>query len=284
VLNSWFCPSVSTIVNKCGGDGSAGTKACQQQAREFASQARVELDTEGFVTLTTLTKYAPSDSLGILPALLASMRAMGAEVLHMEDAPPETSLACLKFYLHDKLRSDYIAIYCGNLDESNELQRTALRTFLKPLQPLGVVLRASNYLLHPEVRPAMDLISLAHFKAMLLTLSSVIVQDDSGIPFPVLAKHSSDLSLWGEYRGLGDPELSGLNKVPGSVIKALYQPELASLISKGPLPFKFGYRKVIGPSGKKTTEVLPLTVGAGDAASNGEVFVKRSDSKAAILS
>jgi hypothetical protein len=109
-------------------------------------------------------------------------------------------------------------------------------------------MRNANYMLNPKVRKDSMVVSLAHFEALILWKSSIIIQDDSGIPFSVLSKHAVEILLFGDYRGLGMPNLCGLDRMKGSIVRSLYQSDLAAVPSVGPLPFKFGYRNVIRPS------------------------------------
>jgi hypothetical protein len=245
LLNSWFIPKIAAV-KQCSAD-----EKCLELAKEFARVAFQDLEREGFVTTNTLSTLSGTTPLGILPALLASIYGLQAQILHIEEAPAEVSLSCLKFFLKTQ-EQEFVSTYCGNLDESSDEQRTAIRNVLKPLHDRGVFMRNSNYLLNPKVRDTL-VVSLAHFEALILGKSSVVVQDDSGIPFSVLNKHASELIVYGTYRGLGQPELSGLEKVKGSVVKSLYQPELALIPSSGPLPFKFGYRNVIEQRNKINT-------------------------------
>jgi len=277
VISTFVCPTVEMIM-ECAVD------TCQKQVKEFVSQAFRDLDREGFVTASTANKYAGANPLGILPALLVSIKALQAEIVHVEDSPADSGLSCLKFALR-QASDEFVIVYCGSLDESSEPQRASIRHALKPLHPLALFLRATNYALHPEVRPQIVPVALTHFKAMLLALSSVIVQDDSGVPVAILSKRAANVNVWGEYKGLGDPELSGLQKVPGSVIKQLYQPELTQITAAGPLPFKFGYRNVIGPADNAAVAATgsesadPHSGNKTAAATSVNVFMKRSNFK-----
>jgi hypothetical protein len=241
LLNSWPSGSIKAPCDS----------ACKDRAAELASQSLIDLDKEGFVTSATLAKFASDSPVGVIPALLASIRAMGAQAVHMEERPSEAGLSCIKFHAQqtESAIKALTLTYCGGLDESSETQRASLRQLLRPVQPWSTLMRSANYALHPDVLgPRADLTALAHLKALILSISGLVVQDDSGIPFSVLAKHETDVAVFGAYKGLGEPELTGLKQAPATVIKALYQPTLAAWPSQGSLPFRFGYSKVIGPS------------------------------------
>lgn len=273
VMTVWPLPTVRAI-KECG-------DKCQLVGKQLSVAANRDLETEGFVTTQTLKDLSSANSqVGGLPALFASIVRAKGKVIHVEDSflSSESALTCLKIYA--SFDSDFssekqcVIIACGSLDESNEKQRYTVRSILKPLQPISLLMRASNYVLFPDVNPRVDHVSLTHFKAMLLALSSTIVTDDSGIPLTVLAKHTHDLRLYGEYRGLGEPKLAYLTGVSATVLKSLFQPDLANMNSQGSLSFHFGYRTVIGPAQGRIANTA-----ADGAAISGEVFVRRSDFK-----
>jgi hypothetical protein len=122
----------------------------------------------------------------------------------------------------------------------------ALRRFLRPRGPFAVVMRATGYALHPGVLTN-DPVVLNHARAMILILASQIVQDDSGLPFVVIRKHLARVHVFGSYRGFALPELAGLQKAPGSVLKGLYEKDLSAAPSLGVLPFNFGHRSTVEP-------------------------------------
>ncbi|KAH9259131.1 hypothetical protein BASA81_002751 [Batrachochytrium salamandrivorans] len=260
--------------------------ACLQLGSEFARKAGEDLEMEGFVLPKTL-KLGDGGELGILPVLLTSIKAVGGEVVHLAEINV-AQLRCLHLHVSRRTNSDtnkLSVVYCGALDEKSEDQRVFLRNLLKAQpQPLGLVLRGTGYKLFANLKPEDTAMFNLHLKAMLMSLAQVIVQDDSGIPFHLLQKHFGKVELFGEYRGLGDPGLSGLERQSGSVIRSLYQKDLAELAPTGPLPFRFGYRMVIGPAGKdKLAKAAQAAVAAEEREQHTEVFLKRNDFKGSHL-
>lgn len=249
---------------------------CMKSSENLITQCALDLEQEGFITPET-KKQMDLNILGVFPCLLASIQMANARLVHIEDPTREVDLNCLKMYVERSGGGDdsmLLVVYCGELDESNENQRLQLRNLLVPAQPFTLFMRSTSYALHPEVKPSLDRTSLVHFEALLLTLCSVVVQDDSGIPFRILHKHLPVMQTFGRYFGLGEPKLSALTKLPGSTVKSLYQPELSNTVnSQETLPFKYGFRSVIGPSPGK----------AKPAVGAPEVFVKRTEFKGSHL-
>lgn len=262
--------------------------ACLQLGSALARKAGEDLETEGFVLPKTL-KLAGGE-LGVLPVLLASIQAVNGEVAHLAEINV-AQLRCLHLHVLRRATATGDAnklsvVYCGALDEKSEDQRVFLRNLLKA-QPLGLglVLRGTGYKLFANLKAEDTAMFNLHLKAMLMSLAQVIVQDDSGIPFHLLQKHFGTVELFGKYRGLGDPELSGLERQSGSVIRSMYQKDLAELASAGPLPFRFGYRMVIGPADKDKLDKDKLAQAsvAAEEKQHVEFFQRRKDFKGAHL-
>lgn len=87
------------------------------------------------------------------------------------------------------------------------------------------LLKAASYLMHGQ--------NFGHVRDFLLSQSSMIVQDDSGIPFHFFTRDKWTLRLCGRYVG------------PVNVFKEYPQPDLAQAFAStapAPLPFAFGYQ------------------------------------------
>jgi hypothetical protein len=96
-----------------------------------------------------------------------------------------------------------------------------LREFRDPV----VLLKSASYLLHGE--------SFRQVRSFILDRATKIVQDDTGIPYRMLADESWKVALHGQY------------EQPVDLFKKRYQSDLASAFSKSPaskaVPFPFGY-------------------------------------------
>jgi hypothetical protein len=115
-------------------------------------------------------------------------------------------------------------LYYFRTDLSNGGGNSAFLDFCKRHGPGASLLKSASYLLHTE--------SFSTVRNFLLANSSLIVQDDSGIPFHSFDPKRWDLHLYGVYDG------------PIGLFKGNYQPDLAKAYTTskpGPLGFAFGY-------------------------------------------
>jgi hypothetical protein len=96
-----------------------------------------------------------------------------------------------------------------------------LRDFRDPV----VLLKSASYLLHGE--------GFKQVRAFILDRASQIVQDDTGIPFRMLADEAWNVALHGQY------------EQPVDLFKRRYQTDLASAFARShagkSVPFPFGY-------------------------------------------
>jgi len=237
---------------------------CLVRARAASVAAFDDFRAEGFATPATLRTHAQSSPLGALPVVTASIVAAGGKLIHAENIGLDAELpACIKLVVESSVATMQVVIYCGV--ESVLQARQALRRVLRPQGLFSVVMRGTGYGLSLGVLTS-DQAALNHLRAMIMLLAKQIVQDDSGLPYSVLRRHLAT-SVYGDaYRGFASPDLVGLAALPGSVLKSLYQKDLAKAVLSGPLPFHFGHRTTIEPG---ATEADP--------------FVKRSSWKGSIL-
>ena len=118
-----------------------------------------------------------------------------------------------------------------SMDASNAgmVRYPQFRNYVRGLAPTTTLIKSASYLLHVgEFRRMRDLV---------LDVSGLIVQDDTGIPYSILAKRGWQVSVYGRYQ------------VPIPPFERHYQPELAEAYevqSPASLPFRFGYRRSFG--------------------------------------
>ena len=96
--------------------------------------------------------------------------------------------------------------------------------FLRTLGPTTTLLKSASYLLHSR--------NFRQLRKTVLDVTGYLVQDDSGVPYGVLASGGWDIHLHGTYA------------VPIPPFEGAYQPALASAYKAqqpNPLPFTFGY-------------------------------------------
>lgn len=109
-------------------------------------------------------------------------------------------------------------------DLSNGGRNGALLGFCKKLAPGMSLVKSASYLMHGD--------GFSKARDFLLTNSSVIVQDDSGIPLRAFDQRRWTLRFWGNYEG------------PIDMFKEHQQPDLAAAYQRSnpaPLGFAFGY-------------------------------------------
>jgi hypothetical protein len=259
---------------------------CRKRWRDLTLGALREISTDGYVrlsarqlfpapptatetTTTSVTETTPSDSnptklseiteqqpfsnLGLLPELIVSIIVTGGKILHLDNVIVDADLpSCVRAFVEDHSKS-IVVLYCGlsndgDLFTRQGLAQTAIRRFLRPFGQMAVLIRGSGYPLFPEVATS-DAVVLNHARAALLVSTSILVQDDSGLPFSIVQRHLDNVRVFGTYRGFVDPSLvPDLATTPASVIKSLFQKDLALVIPSGPLPsgFTFGHRSVVG--------------------------------------
>ncbi len=148
-------------------------------------------------------------------------------------------------------RLNYFSVDASNAGMARYPQ---FRDYLRSLAPTTTLIKSASYLLH-----------VAEFKRLrnlLLEVSGFLVQDDTGVPYAMLAKRGWQLSVYGRY------------EVPIPPFERHYQPELAEVYfatDPAPLAFRFGYRRSFRDDRSNVMvgqRMLPRRVGSGrDAAS-----------------
>jgi hypothetical protein len=119
-----------------------------------------------------------------------------------------------------------------NLENRHLLENAAFQRYLASLDSATTMLKATSYMPHLE--------RFSIIREQILRLSSVIVQDDSGIPFRLLDPAQWSVRLYGDYEH------------PIQSFGWLLQPELREAYQDkskvGRLPFPIGYGSSRMPS------------------------------------
>jgi len=97
--------------------------------------------------------------------------------------------------------------------------------FIRSLGPTTTFIKSASYLLHGN--------EFRQIRAALLDVSGFLVQDDSGLPYPVLEARGWKMHLYGTY-GVPIPPFQGAFQV---TLDHAYKSQRTS-----PLPFVFGYQ------------------------------------------
>jgi hypothetical protein len=115
-------------------------------------------------------------------------------------------------------------VYYIKTDLSNGGSNAQFFAFCKKHAPGASLVKSASYLMHGD--------SFSKVRNWLLDNSSIIIQDDSGIPFRSFDPNRWNLRLFGNYEG------------PIDLFKDKYQPALATAYQQSnpaPLGFAFGY-------------------------------------------
>ena len=202
-----------------------------------------------FITSKMDKQMQAAELNGVVPIIMISMALAGVEVVRIaplrlvpaqDAAPLEDAESGVK--LRRRLRGVTIEfrrpsspvpqrVNYFSMDASNAgmVRYPQFGDYVRGLAPTTTLIKSASYLLHVgEFRRMRDLV---------LQVSGFIVQDDTGIPYSVLAKRGWQVSVYGRYQ------------VPIPPFERHYQPELAEAYgvqSPAALPFRFGYRRSSG--------------------------------------
>lgn len=78
-----------------------------------------------------------------------------------------------------------------NLDDAHLRRNPEFEKFVRSLGPTCTMLKATSYVLHDS--------AFSHIRSILLERSALILQDDTGIPWRMLASGNFEVQLYGDY-------------------------------------------------------------------------------------
>jgi hypothetical protein len=226
--------------------------SAEQMTRLFTDvrEAMANLLARNYFITSKMDKQMQAAELnGVVPIIMISMALAGVEVVRIaplrlapaqDTAPLEDAESGVK--LRRRLRGITIEfrrpgapmtqrVNYFSMDASNAgmVRYPQFRDYVRRLAPTTTLIKSASYLLHVgEFRRMRDLV---------LEASGYIVQDDTGIPYSILAKRGWEVSVYGRY------------EVPIPPFERHYQPDLAEAYdvqSPPPLSFRFGYRRSSG--------------------------------------
>jgi hypothetical protein len=238
-------------------------------------EAMANLLARNYFITSKMDKQMQAEELnGVVPIIMISMALAGVEVVRIEPltltrprhAAPEAN-AESTVRPRRKLkgvtivfqrpgspvpqRLNYFSVDASNAGVARYPQ---FRDYLRKLAPTTTLIKSASYLLH-----------VAEFKSLrnlLLDVSGFLVQDDTGVPYAILAKRGWQLSVYGRY------------EVPIPPFERHYQPDLAEAYvttNPQPLSFRFGYRRSFGDdrSNVMVAQRAPARrLGSGKSAAN----------------
>jgi hypothetical protein len=194
----------------------------------------VTLQFSFFITKDMKVDFEQTDFKGVLPILESFIALGGGGILGVEPFSPGNGLPGVRIRFRKNAAASEQTVYYIQGDLSNDGLRSkpALLQWLGQFQPAVSYLKAASYLMHEPY--------FSRVRDFLLTKSSAIVQDDSGIPLRAfVASGPWQLSFFGKYDGTLD------------LFKKYLQIDLGQAYQQSgaaPLPFGTGYKWKLGES------------------------------------
>jgi hypothetical protein len=201
-----------------------------------------------FVTSRMRKNLHADEVRGVLPILMISMAFSGVEIVRVApivldppaaseatppcEAAPDAKTPCalrgvtIEFHRPGSQRLQRLHYFSVDVANKRLAGYPQFTDYIRGLSPATTLLKSASYLLHVS--------SFKKIRAAILDASAYILQDDTGIPYPMLVKAGWKTRVFGRYL------------VPISPFEFHYQQELADAFetqSPGPLSFRFGYFK-----------------------------------------
>lgn len=228
--------------------------------REFAQlltdvrNSMINLFERNYFVTDTMSRQLRTERLrGVVPVLVVSMALSGVEVLRIvplaltntvrvagaEAAPQggasakrraQRRLAGVTIEFRKPGSSTVQRLHYFSLDATDAglAGHPEFLEYLASLAPAAVLLKSASYLLHG--------VEFRKLRSVLMDAAVFLVQDDTGLPYPMLLKRGWQIELYGRY------------EKPIPPFEYAYQPDLARAYAArrpDPLPFLFGYRRNI---------------------------------------
>lgn len=191
----------------------------------------VTLSFSHFITKDMKVELEQTDFKGVLPILLSFVALGGGEVLGVRTFSPGDGIPAVEIQFRKNPAAPAQTLYYVQADVSNDglKARPALLAWMERFGPAVSYLKAASYLLHESY--------FSRARDFLLTRSSAILQDDSGIPLRYFA--GWQITFFGAYT------------TPLEIFKKYFQPDLVQAYTvAGPVPLAFGtgYKWKVGES------------------------------------
>ncbi len=195
-----------------------------------------------FITKHMDESLRKNKSIGVLPVLCISLKFAGFNIISIKPIEIENEgtvrfsnpnimtnlVKGIEIQFEDTIKKSPKKLYYFSLDMSNEKQQkdSSFLKYVDRLPPFYCYLKSASYLLH-----------YAHFSCIrerIMNHATLILQDDSGLPYHVFLDSIWDINLYGKYYP------------PIKDFKHIYEPKLEEAYRKDnnieELPFDIGYR------------------------------------------
>jgi hypothetical protein len=266
-LNAYlFFPGYDTYVMfglEVAGEPPQLAEMGERDAAEYLRGMRVaveDLVERNYFITQHMSKQLHTPQLkGVLPIIMASMALLDLKIASVEPvqiAPPQPSetaaasaerrvkqMHAIKITFVQAASARTQTLYYVSLDATDKaLERTPeFLSFLARFRPSTTLIKSASYMLHGPY--------FIKTRAILMGVTDVLVQDDTGIPYRVLTESGWQVRLYGDYE-----------KPVRDFGNFGYQRDLESAYRSGKtagrLPFPFGYH---WSNGKSTLMIASLS-------------------------
>ena len=200
---------------------------------------------------------------GVLPIIMISMAFANVDIVRVGsivlDPPAATTNAAaeagtkpprtlrgltVEFRQHGAQKTQRLHYFSGDVTDKGLARNPQLIDYVRGLAPTTTLLKSASYLLHAN--------DFSKIRSAILATSGYILQDDTGLPYNMLAKRGWDVHVYGRY------------VIPIRPFESYYQQSLAKVFEAQktePLPFRFGYRK--GPKDDRSHVIIATRRPAG---------------------
>jgi len=234
---------------------SADSKA--KLLRDMLKAQRYIVRRNFFVTSDMSGELNTPNLKGVLPMLCATMVRMGytvtgIELANLDGSTPFTGKRPRLARVHFQRGTDGPPqqLDFASFDASDEgLGRNAdFLTLMNPVRPTVTLIKASSYLLHDK--------SFARMRGLVEDKSTLLVQDDTGLPYALMLRDGFRVELYGNYVGT----------IPA--FRYRYQTDLAAAYKEQgnhlPLPFAWSYAWRRDEASLQVARRAPAVMAAAD--------------------
>jgi hypothetical protein len=194
---------------------------------------------------------------GVLPMLCATLVRMGytvtgIELANLDGSTPFTGKRPKLARVHFRRGAEGPAqeLDFASFDASDDgLGRDAdFLAFMEPVRPTVTLIKAASYLLHDR--------AFARMRGLVEDKSTLLVQDDTGLPYALMLRDGFKVELYGNY----------VSTIPA--FRYRYQNDLAAAYKEHgshlPLPFAWSYAWRRDEAGLQVARRTPAEMAAGD--------------------
>lgn len=244
----WLFPGCETMVmfglEHIGDIPDIGAMGEREQAQLFADvRAAMNsfIERNYFITDYMSKQMRTPHLWGVLPILMLSMALTGMDILSVaaHELPPASRVdapvcgqpmrklkgVTIEYRAPGSNASSRVHYFTVDATDRGLASHPEFLTYVRGLAPTTTFIKSASYLLHGN--------EFLAIRGALLDITSVFIQDDTGLPFAMLGKGGWQVQFYGRY---GRP----IPPFQGSYQSELNRAYVAQPLA--PLPFRFGYQ------------------------------------------